>query len=288
MHDTHTKPTFVQTQARVILHEAVSSRYYLLRLHCPEIAREALPGQFILLAVRPDLPGSFGCDPLLPRPLAVLSTDPKAGDLELLYFVAGRGTSELFQFCSITSGRESLRILGPFGKGFVPVENVESHLAVGGGSGVAPLVFFFRKMSEKTERHLILAARSKDQLARENVVSGSGITLHSATDDGSAGFKGNAVQAMQQLLDKELKNKKVAIYAAGPEPMMEAAAKVARERGLPCRVSLENRMACGVGVCRGCVVDGLGPHPKTGLKRRVVCQDGPVFDPCELAGAWSA
>jgi dihydroorotate dehydrogenase electron transfer subunit len=133
-------------------------------------------------------------------------------------------------------------------------------------------------------RHLILAARSAEQLARREIVSAAGTTLHEATDDGTAGFRGNAVEALQGLLDGPLRGVRAAIYAAGPDPMMVGAAKLAREHGLPCRVSLEERMACGVGVCRACVVDGVGRHPKTGLRRRAVCQDGPVFDPAELAG----
>ena len=86
------------------------------------------------------------------------------------------------------------------------------------------------------------------------------------------------------LLAGELHGKRVGIYAAGPEAMLRAAARLAREQGLPCRVSLEQRMACGVGVCRACVVDGTTAHAKTGLQRRTVCQDGPVFDIDELAG----
>ncbi|MCW8132140.1 MAG: dihydroorotate dehydrogenase electron transfer subunit, partial [Planctomycetota bacterium] len=155
---------------------------------------------------------------------------------------------------------------------------------------VAPLAFFFRRWPAHAAgpRHLILAARSAGQLARAEVVAAPGVSLLEATDDGTRGVRGNAVDALRGLLDGALKGARAAVYAAGPEPMMEAAARLARERGLPCRVSLENRMACGVGVCRSCVVDGCAPHPKTGLLRRTVCQDGPVFDPAALAGAWSA
>ena len=291
MSDLHcTKAAFVQTNAHVVWHEAVSSRYFLLRLSAPAIAQTAQPGQFVMISVRSDLPGiPNSCDPLLPRPLAVLDADPKTGQIELLYFIAGRGTAELNAAATfaLQTRQAVFRTLGPFGRGFTPIENVDTHIGVGGGSGVAPLVFFFRRMPESSKRQLILAARSKDQLAREDVVASPGVTLHPATDDGSAGFKGNAVQALREMLNGPLKGKLVGVYAAGPEPMMEAAVKLSREFGLPCRVSLESRMACGVGVCRGCVVDGVGPHPKTGLKRRVVCQDGPVFDPKELAGVWS-
>ena len=91
------------------------------------------------------------------------------------------------------------------------------------------------------------------------------------------------MDALQSLLRGELKGARVGLYAAGPEPMMAATARIGRALGFPVRVSLEARMACGVGVCRACVVDGTTPHPKTGLLRRAVCQDGPVFDIDELA-----
>ena len=273
-------PPFVQTDAVVTHHEPVSSRYHLLRLRCEPIARSALPGQFVMIACTPDVGGYS--EPLLPRPLAIL--DARGDEIELLYFVSGRGTDILKR--SVSNGPAKLRIIGPLGRGFTPIPNVDVHIALGGGSGVAPLVFFLRRFVKETQKnawHLILAARSADQLAREDVVATLG-TLHRATDDGSAGFRGNAVDAMKSMLQGEFKGKRAGIYAAGPEPMMMAAAKVARELKLPAHVSLEQRMACGVGVCRACVVDGIAPHKKTGLLRRTVCQDGPVFDINELAG----
>lgn len=275
---------FVQSIAQVIHHEAVSSRYFCLRLSCPEIARRAQPGQFVMLACGEDIGGH--CEPLLPRPLALL--DARDGMIELLYFVSGRGTETLRSTAqqSLSGGKKhgaKFRIIGPLGRGFMPLENVDAHVALGGGSGVAPLVYFFRRYAEGQNWHLILAARSAAQLARSDVVTAPGVS-HLATDDGSAGFKGTAVGALEALLNSELKGKRVGIYAAGPEPMMRGAALIARRTKLPAVVSLEARMACGVGVCRACVVDGLSPHHKTGLFRRTVCQDGPVFNLDELAG----
>ena len=267
---------FVQALATVTHHEAVSSRYYLLRLLCPQIAQRALPGQFVMLACAPDFCG----EPLLPRPLAIL--DARGDEIELLYFVAGGGTAALRHNAG-HAGTE-LRIIGPLGRGFTPIADVDAHVALGGGSGVAPLVFFFRRHAAQNGNwHLVLAARSANQLAREDVIGNPGV-LHRATDDGSAGVKGTAIDALKVLLEGPLRGQRVGIYAAGPEPMMAAAARLARELKVPARVSLEARMACGVGVCRACVVDGLTPHKKTGLLRRTVCMDGPVFDIDELAG----
>ncbi len=278
---------FLQTRAYIARQEAASARYLWLHLRCPEIARAAKPGQFVMLACAPDGPNGGG-ELILPRPLAIL--DAVGDDVQLLYFVAGAGTemlrrSALAQLAQDgASAPAPLRIIGPLGRGFEPIPDVDVHLAVGGGSGVAPLVFFFRRAAKDAARwHLILAARSSNQLAREEVVRVPG-RLHRATDDGSAGLRGTGIDAMNALLAGELRGQRVGIYAAGPDPMMHAAAQVAKELNLPCHVSLESRMACGVGVCRACVVDGTGPHPKTGLRRRTVCQDGPVFDISELAG----
>ena len=277
---------FVQTTAQALHHEAASSRYFWLRMHCPEIARRAKPGQFVMLACAEDAAGY--AEPLLPRPLAIL--DATGDEIELLYFVSGRGTQSLKRVVesSLASGANrgaKLRVIGPLGRGFEPLPNVDAHVALGGGSGVAPLVYFFRKFAEKSagDWHLILAARSAEQLVRPEIVATPGKT-HRATDDGSAGFKGTAVGALESLLENELKGRRVGIYAAGPEPMMIAAAKAARRLNLPACVSLEARMACGVGVCRACIVDGVSPHGKTRLLRRTVCQDGPVFNIDELAG----
>lgn len=273
--------TFVQTTATIIHQEPASSRYFLLRLKCPEIARRAEPGQFVMLACAPDLDGQS--EPLLPRPLAILDAHPDKGEIELLYFIAGHGTRILFN-TGAAGQQQPLRIIGPLGRGFTPMPNVDVHIGVGGGSGVAPLVFFFRRAAREAQSwRLILGARSNEQLAQEKFVRVPG-QMHAATDDGSAGFRGNAIDCLKTLLAGPLKGKRAGIYAAGPERMMEGAAKTGRALGLPVQVSLEARMACGVGVCRACVVDGVGPHKKTGLLRRTVCQDGPVFDINELAG----
>ncbi|MCY3021572.1 MAG: dihydroorotate dehydrogenase electron transfer subunit [Planctomycetota bacterium] len=274
--------SFVQSQAAITHHAAVSSRYFLLRLQCEAIARRAQPGQFVMLACAPDNGGAS--EPLLPRPLAIL--DARGAELELLYFVSGRGTQVLRRTAEgARSGSTDtrLRIIGPLGRGFTPIPDVDAHVALGGGSGVAPLVFFFRRRADGNAWHLILGARTADQIPCTEAVAVPG-HLRIATDDGSAGSRGTAVDALQALLNGDLKGRRVGIYAAGPEPMMRGAAQIARTLSFPARVSLEQRMACGVGVCRACVVDGTGPHPKTGLKRRAVCQDGPVFDINELAG----
>lgn len=284
----HSTEAFVQALANVRAHRPVSERYFHLVLHCPEVARRSSPGQFALLACHPVTAGA--ADPLLPRPLAMLDANPDTGTIEFLYFVAGRGTNLLKDTvdAALAGQNAQLRVIGPLGRGFELLADAEIHVGVGGGSGVAPLIYFFRRMDRGTQRHLVLAARSRGQLATGEAVALPGVTTTQATDDGSAGFHGHAVEALADLLEGPLARRRVALYVAGPEPMMLSAVRLARARRLQVRVSLEARMACGVGVCRGCVVNGRTPHPKTGLHRYCVCQDGPVFDPDELDGEWCA
>lgn len=280
---------FTQTAAVVRELAAVSARYWRLKLHAPTVAQTALPGQFVMLRCRDAR--DAGLDPLLPRPLALLDANRQSGELQLLFFVGGRGTEILRE--SAKPGAEFL-LIGPLGKGFEPIPGANVHIGVGGGSGVAPLVFFFRQGfssrlitdAAKPKKILILGARTAAHLPAESAVAAPDTALICATDDGSTGFHGHAVQALEQLPEFG-KGVRAAVYAAGPEPMMRAAAAAAKKVGAACRVSLEQHMACGVGVCRGCIVDGTTPHPQTGLKRRVVCCDGPVFDPSELAD-WQA
>jgi len=287
---------FVQTEALITDHGTASARYFLLRLRCEPIAQRAQPGQFVMLACAPNLAGL--CEPLLPRPLAIL--DARGDEIELLYYIGGQGTEILRRTGEAAQQgglATKLRIIGPLGRGFVPITDVEAHVALGGGSGIVPLVFFYRRCAvsacpprgewpgerETAPWHLILGTRTAADMPQDDIVDTPGHHIR-ATDDGSAGLHGTVVDALQMLLDGELQGKRVGLYAAGPDAMMRAAARLARQRGLPCRVSLEQRMACGVGVCRACVVDGTASHAKTGLRRRTVCQDGPVFDIDELAG----
>jgi dihydroorotate dehydrogenase electron transfer subunit len=274
---------FVQESAELLEQERVSARYFRLRLRSRRVARLARPGQFVMLSCRPE--GEAAWDPLLPRPLAVLDAASRSGEIQLLYYVAGRGTELLRRAADERAPHTRFTILGPQGRGFEAVEGVEAHVGIGGGSGLAPLAFFFRRLrGGRAERRLIVGARRREDLPPRAVFAARGVRIHWATEDGDAGFRGTAAALLDRLLARELRGRRAALYASGPEPMLRAVAATARRLGLPCRVSLEARMACGVGVCRGCVVAARTPHPLHRLCWRTVCQDGPVFDPCELTG----
>ncbi|MEW6080296.1 MAG: dihydroorotate dehydrogenase electron transfer subunit [Bacillota bacterium] len=240
-------------KAKVVRNTEVAPGRYLLSARAQEMAH-AVPGQFVHVLAGPTL------DPCLRRPLSVAMVD---GDIfTLLFGTKGAGTHLLAQ---VKHGK-ALGVMGPLGKGFPLVE--EDALLVAGGVGIAPLLFLADRLGHAGVRvRVVVGARTASELAGLELLEGCAQVM-TATDDGSCGLRGTAVD----LAVPEMKQKPPqAVYACGPEPMMRGVSQAARALGLPCWVSLEARMGCGVGACLGCVVDS-----RDGYLR--VCADGPVFN----------
>jgi dihydroorotate dehydrogenase electron transfer subunit len=232
---------------------------------------EAQPGQFLMLS-----PGTRGrverYDPLLPRPMAIFRTRRMGGEaaVEVLYKVVGRGTSLL---ADARPGDE-VRLVGPLGRGFPEPSSGERVILVGGGTGVASLFELARRSSRRSRVSVLLGARSAADLMGRADFESLDVDLQVATDDGSDGTKG----FVTELLEREIARDGAArVYACGPTPMMQRAAEITEAAGLPCFVSLENRMACGFGVCLGCAV------PSSNEGYHLVCRDGPVFEAGDLS-----
>ncbi len=236
-----------------------------LRLRVPDWPGSA-PGQFVMLS--PGVRSSVErFDPLLPRPMAVYRVHD--GCLEVLYKVTGRGTALL---ADARSG-ERVRVVGPLGKGFP--ESVGKCLLVGGGTGIASLYDLAARDRERS--HVLLGARSQRDLMGQEDFAALGVALSIATEDGSTGSSG----LVTALLERELETATNAtVFACGPTPMMRASAEIAAKHGARCFVSLENPMACGIGVCQGCAA------PRANGGYALVCRDGPVFDANEVL--WEA
>lgn len=218
-----------------------------------------VPGQFVEVLV-PRAPHT-----MLRRPISVNFVSADNRQLTLLVRVAGEGTEVL---ASMTAGQQ-LKVLLPLGRGFT-VDPAKRVLLVGGGVGVAPLLY----MSEQLQKagghaHVLLGARTEEMLLQRDRFE-QYATVHLATDDGSCGHHG-VVTTHPAMLEGDYD----LICCCGPEPMMKAVARVARERGIDCEVSLENLMACGLGACLCCV-------QKTTSGHRCVCTEGPVFNTAEL------
>jgi dihydroorotate dehydrogenase electron transfer subunit len=240
---------------------------FLLELNCAGIAPEAIPGQFVQVRV------SGGTDPFLRRTFSLCGVDPSAGTISLLVDVVGPGTRIL---CEMRCGGK-LDIIGPLGAGFdLHFGKPGPVVLVAGGVGVAPLLFLAERLVTGGLRPVtfLLGVRTAEHRAVLDGMLDAGVAVMYATDDGSAGYPGFVTGLLGEQIP--LLNPG-AIYACGPHPMMQAVATLAARAGIPCQVSLEERMACGIGACLGCAVqltDGSMVRS---------CKEGPVFDSGRVA-----
>jgi len=259
---------------------------FITRIRAPRCAAAATPGSFVHLT----------CDPSVPmrRPLSIMRVDRKAGWIEVLYKIVGPGLRHL----SLRHPGETLSVLGPIGKGFVPHAERPRTLLVGGGVGIPPMIFFTESLLETTGgfRPLVLMgseipfpfrARPSTILVPgmpAGVIAGMplledwGVPSRLASFADFAGcFRGYVTDLAATWLESLDGNalSEVEMFACGPTPMLRAAAAVARRFDIPCQVSLEEFMACAVGGCAGCTVR---VQTQSGPAMKRVCVDGPVFD----------
>jgi dihydroorotate dehydrogenase electron transfer subunit len=209
--------------------------------------------------------GDWGCAPLLPRPFSLAYADVR--ETLLLLKVVGEGSRRL---ACLDPGC-TVRIHGPLGSAFRPPSPGERLLLVGGGVGIAPLLFLARRYRGAGAGRIaaIYAGRSVPDLPVREDLAAAVDELVLATEDGTAGARGLATDAMATELDRASFDR---VAACGPTGMMAAASRIAAARGIPCEVSLETAMACGYGICLGCAV------PRVGGGYLYACKDGPVVD----------
>lgn len=241
-------------RANIIRQEMIGTDIFSMIIEAKDIAVQAKPGQFV------DLYSSDGSK-LLPRPISLCEIDKEAGTLRLVYRVAGKGTLE---FSKLTS-EHSIDVLGPLGNGF----NLEDGKAIliGGGIGIPPMLQLAKELN--CEKSIVLGYRDEEFLVSEFKPYGE---VYMSSDNGAFGVKGTVMDAI-----KEYGIEGTHIYACGPTPMLRAIQQYALENGIRAQLSLEERMACGVGACLACVCKSkeIDDHSKVHNKR--VCKDGPVF-----------
>ncbi len=254
-----------QEKSLLLATERLSASYFRLVLSAPQIAAQAQPGQFVMVACATTL------DPLLRRPFSIHRC-PGDGSLHLLIKIVGKGS----QLLSELKPGTTLDLLGPLGKGFAPQPELPTVL-VGGGVGIAPLLFLVEhsnlRAASQTPPTVFLGAQTAadiQQLADEFGQLGCQVVV--ATDDGSLGHHGLVTEPLQTVLHQFRK-----AYVCGPTPMMAATAALCKSAGIACEVSLEAHMACGLGACLGCTV-----HAADGGYRHV-CKHGPVMPAGEVA-----
>ncbi|MCC7464058.1 MAG: dihydroorotate dehydrogenase electron transfer subunit [Gammaproteobacteria bacterium] len=273
--------------ARVLRHTRFDGEQYVLRLEAPRCAARALPGSFVHLR----------CDATLPmrRPLSIMRAHAAEGWIELLYKVVGRGTRLL----AARRPGDALSLLGPIGRGFEPRTQRPRILAIGGGVGIPPMIFLAERLHEQRAAgwqplvlmgseipfpfqprpsRILVPGVGPEVIAAMPLLDEWGIASRLATRRGFAGCHDGLVTDLARgwlrSLDAAAQSE-VEICACGPTPMLRAVARLAREFGLPCQVSLEEYMACAVGGCAGCSVRVMTGD---GAAMKRVCVDGPVFD----------
>lgn len=243
--------------------------YRVLELHAPEVAAQALPGQFVHVRA------GCGQDPLLRRPISIMLPNKHEGTIQLLIKSVGRGSEMLCQMCE----GAALDVIGPLGNGFPLPPQGKDTLMVAGGVGVAPLIFLADALQTAPGNYRVrglYGGRDSDQLPLWTEFGGRCEEFYVTTEDGSAGEQG----VVTDLLAAQLQRGDVeVVHTCGPRPMMAKVAALAAEARVPCYASLEQWMGCGVGACMGCVVPaklGAGVAPAQASYLRV-CRDGPVF-----------
>ncbi len=259
MSETNDRPKPVQGLARITANDLLDGNLYLMTLEAPRIAASVQPGQFIHLRV----PGMG--DHILRRPFGVYDCDLNAGTIDVLYQVVGHGTKHM---SSLPAGTQC-DVMGPLGRGWSLPQGVKRALVVAGGAGAAPLYLFTGRLLESgVETDVVLGAQTKGSLVMyDRFEKLLGRAPACSTDDGTFGYAGFATLPAAELLRE---NEYDMVYCCGPEPLMRSVARLAADNGAACQVSLEKRMACGVGACLSCIVE-------TTEGRKRSCVDGPVF-----------
>lgn len=245
-----------------------SGSYYALTLVAPEIAEHARPGQFVEIAV-PE-----GREIMLRRPFSIHQASRRggwAGTLEVVFDVVGRGTAWLAE----AKQHDTLDVIGPLGRSFQVPQGPASCLLVGGGYGAAPLYFLAEELRARgKEVHMIIGARDHERVFKPVEGKRLAHSLVMTTEDGSMGERGRVTDFLGPMIER---TRAQVVYACGPNPMLRAVAEHARARSIPCQVAVEERMACGLGVCWTCVVPVLARDGRGWWNVRA-CTEGPVFN----------
>ena len=245
----------VKIKARVESQVQLADGVYSMELLAPEIASTARAGQFISVYTKDK-------SKLLPRPISLCGIDRERGILRIVYRVAGAGTAE---FSAYRAG-DSVEIMGPLGNGFTLKD--KKAILIGGGIGVPPMLELMKELS--CERTAVLGYRDQQLFLKDEFEACGPVCV--ATEDGSAGTKGNVLDAIrEQGVEGEI------IYACGPTPMLRAVKAYAQETGIECYISLEERMACGIGACLACVCQSKDVDSHSHVHNKRICKDGPVF-----------
>lgn len=240
--------------APIVRQEEIADDIYSMWIEAKDIAEHARAGQFLSVY-------SNDGSRLLPRPISICEIDREKGRLRLVYRVAGKGTKEF----SDMHAAATLKVMGPLGNGF-PKKEKKAFL-IGGGIGIPPMLELAKELD--CEKQMVLGYR--DELFLNDEFKPYG-TVTIATEDGSAGTKGNVLDAIRENgLTADI------IYTCGPTPMLRAIKQYAAEHDIECYISMEERMACGIGACLACVCQSKDKDAHSNVNNKRICKEGPVF-----------
>lgn len=246
----------VKNVATVVSCAKVDEGIFDIWLEDREIAAAAVPGQFINIY-------SNNENKILPRPISLCEIDSENGQLRIVFRVTGKGTGTE-EFSKLRAG-DKVEVLGPLGNGFM--QEGSKAVIIGGGIGIPPMLELAKQL--KCEKSIVLGYRDSLFLNKEFEKYGD---VYISTEDGSAGTKGNVIDAIKEnKLDADI------IFACGPKPMLKGIKAFSLERGIKAQLSLEERMACGIGACLACVCRTEDRDSHSNVNNKRVCKDGPVF-----------
>lgn len=246
-----------QGRIRLIAQNTLPCNVRQMVLKAPELVNLAKAGQFVHVRCGDDY------DPLLRRPISINRLDREQGRLTLLYKITGRGTEQLSRY----RAGDYVDMMGPLGTGFSL--QGEKPLLIGGGMGIAPLLALADALAPRAVT-MVMGAQNAAGLICHDDFADVCCGLHVATNDGSAGYRGHAPILAEELFSRHGYDM---IYACGPVPMLRYIQQMSARLKIPCQLSLEEFMACGVGACLGCTCEPAGK----GAPYKKVCTDGPVF-----------
>lgn len=270
--------------ARIISATEVLPLHYRVTLHCPQVAYDAKPGQFVHILIDSELELS---DPFLRRPFNIINVGNK--NIEILLKVVGKGTRILSR---LAKAGDKLDILGPLGKGFVIIENLKSPLLIAEDIGVTALMLLTKELlRNKTVQQVrfLISAPTEQEILCVQQLRKLGCDISIATEDGSIGYHGSVTDLLENILSRRANTTNLHIFASASKPMVKTISQITTRYTIPAQVFLKQRLGCGIGVCKGCVVPIKDPtssskHPVTGepFQYKRVCTDGPVFDAREV------
>ena len=266
-------PLTFQETARVLWNRPLGSAYFHMGIRTDEGYGASVPGQFVMLRL------GHRKSPLLRRPFSIhrlVTRNGRVIGIELMYKVVGEGTKIL------SSCREGDRLdmLGPLGNGFSISDTHGAIFLAAGGIGIAPLLFLsddlLKKGLDLTRTTLFLGGKSKVDLLCKEIFAEMGMTVATTTDDGSEGDQCYVTHPLETAVNRRVPD---VIYACGPIAMLKCVVGIAEQYSIPCQISMETTMACGIGVCLGCAVEPSGDD----RKYLHACRDGPVFHADRIA-----